>query len=281
MEPLRALVTNDDGIDSAGIEVLARVAHKHGLNVTVAAPLIEASGSGASVIATEKQGRILVEKRKLPQAPGVEAYAVAASPAFIVTIATIGAFGKPPDIVLSGINRGANTGRAVLHSGTVGAAFTGSLNGCRAMAFSLDVGFDPVECYWDTAERIATELLPMTTATDDLTVISVNVPNLALGRVSGVRQASLTRYGSVQMTVAEVGEGFVRTTLRADESANIAEQSDPGSDLALLGAGYVTVTALRPYCEAADIQLPLPTPPAQPGRVGGAAARAQDNRPSR
>lgn len=254
----RTLVTNDDGIDADGLGVLARAALDHGLDVVVAAPLIEASGSAASMVATEKHGRVLVEKRKMHGLPGIKTYAVAASPGFIVTIAARGAFGKPPDIVLSGVNRGANTGRAILHSGTVGAAFTGSLNGCRAMAFSLDVGFDPTDYYWDTAEQVAGQLLPLVTTTDDMTIVSVNVPNRPAGQVGGVRQATLTRYGSVQMTVAEAGEGFVRTTIGADESARIAEQHDPGSDLALLAAGYVTVTALRPHCEAIDTQPPLP-----------------------
>jgi 5'-nucleotidase len=255
---LRTLVTNDDGIDSDGIRVLADVAHHHGLDVTVAAPLIEASGSAASMIATERHGRVVVEERNLRGLPDTRAYAVAASPAFIVTIAGRGAFGKPPELVLSGINRGANTGRAVLHSGTVGAAFTGSLNGCRAMAFSLDVGLEPEHCYWDTAGQLAGQLLSLVTVTDEMTVVSVNVPNLPTDRVGGVRQASLTRYGSVQMTLAEVGEGFIRTTVGADESARIAQESEPGSDLALLARGYVTVTALRPYCEAAEAELPLP-----------------------
>jgi 5'-nucleotidase len=254
----RTLITNDDGIDSEGIRALARAAREHGLDVTVAAPLIEASGSAASMVATERQGRVVVEKRKLRGLSGIPAYAVAASPGYIVTIAARGAFGKPPDLVLSGVNRGANTGRAVLHSGTVGAAFTGSLNGCRAMAFSLDVGFDPEHCYWDTAEQMAGRLLSLVTAGDAMTVVSVNVPNLPADRIAGVRQASLTRYGSVQMTVAEAGEGFIRTTVGADEAARIAERSEPGSDLALLAKGYVTVTALRPYCEADEAHLPLP-----------------------
>lgn len=255
---VRTLITNDDGIDSDGIVALASAAHDHGLDVMVAAPLIEASGSAASMVATEQHGRVVVEERKLRGLSGVRAYAVAASPGYIVTIAARGAFGKPPELVLSGVNRGANTGRAVLHSGTVGAAFTGSLNGCRAMAFSLDVGFDPAHCYWDTAGQIAGQLLPLVTTTDEMSVVSVNVPNLPPAEVGGVRQATLTRYGSVQMTVAEVGEGFIRTTVGADESARIAEQSEPGSDLALLARGYVTVTALRPYCEAVEAELPLP-----------------------
>ena len=67
-------------------------------------------------------------------------YGVDAAPGFIALIASRGAFGPPPALVLSGINRGLNTGHAVLHSGTVGAAMTGRVNDCRALAVSLDVG---------------------------------------------------------------------------------------------------------------------------------------------
>jgi 5'-nucleotidase len=257
----RTLITNDDGIDSEGIRVLAKAARDHGLDVVVAAPLTEASGSGASMVATGKQGKVVVEERSLPGLDDIQAYAVAASPGYIVTIASRGAFGEAPQIVLSGINRGANTGRAVLHSGTVGAALTGSLNGCRAMAFSLDVGWDPNDCYWDTAEQMGGEMLPLPPLTTKPQVVNVNVPNLPQDRLSGIRQASLTKYGSVQMTVAEVGEGYIRTTVGADEAARLAEQGDPGSDLALLGGGYVTVTALRPYCEALEGDLSLPRLP--------------------
>src|SRR5919106_1774673 len=125
----RALVTNDDGIDSAGIGMLARAAADAGLEVTVAAPSWDSSGASASLTAVEEDGRFLVESRT-PDGAGeddhsdAEWYAVEAAPAFIVRAGVEGAFGEPPDVVLSGINLGQNTGAAVLHSGTVGAVLT-------------------------------------------------------------------------------------------------------------------------------------------------------------
>jgi 5'-nucleotidase len=92
----------------------------------VAALLPDSSGMSAALTATQADGRIVVEERSLPGLTGVPAYGVAAAPGFIVLIATRGAFGAAPDVVLSGINRGVNTGYAVLHSGTVGAAMTAS-----------------------------------------------------------------------------------------------------------------------------------------------------------
>ena len=121
---MRALITNDDGIDSAGLRTLAQVAVAAGLKVTVAAPDGERSGSSAAMSGLAEGGRVLVEDRTLDGLADVRTVAVRASPAMIVFLGAHGAFGAPPDIVLAGINRGPNLGRAILHSGTVGAALT-------------------------------------------------------------------------------------------------------------------------------------------------------------
>ena len=118
----RALVTNDDGIDSPGLHALAAAARDAGLDVIVAAPAEESSGAGASLTAVRREGRTVVTRRELPGLPGVPAWAVDAQPGHIVVAALNGWFDPAPDVVLSGINHGANVGRAVLHSGTVGAA---------------------------------------------------------------------------------------------------------------------------------------------------------------
>jgi 5'-nucleotidase len=150
--PLRALVTNDDGIDAEGLSVLARAAQEAGLEVVVAAPIRESSGTSAGLIATEDGGGVLIEDRTLSSMPDTPAFAVAAHPAFIVLAAAQGMFGPPPDVVLSGVNEGANIGRAVLHSGTVGAALTGALQGARAMAVSLAVSLEADRPRpWDSA----------------------------------------------------------------------------------------------------------------------------------
>jgi 5'-nucleotidase len=106
---MRTLVTNDDGIDSRGFGVLARLAVEAGL-VVVAAPHTERSGASASLTAPAEDGRLAVAGRRWAELPG----------------------GSAPDVVLSGINHGANTGHAILHSGTVGAA-----HGALALAVSV------------------------------------------------------------------------------------------------------------------------------------------------
>ena len=141
MTGVRALVTNDDGIGSEGIRQLALTAVGLGLDVVVAAPLTDASGSSASLLAVQEDSRIVVERRAIAGLDGVPTYGVAAAPGFISLLAVRGAFGPPPDLVLSGINRGLNTGHAILHSGTVGAALTASTLGCRGVAVSLESGW--------------------------------------------------------------------------------------------------------------------------------------------
>src|SRR3954451_1736734 len=137
---MRVLITNDDGWDSPGIGVLASVARDLGATVTVAAPAWNSSGASASLTGVTEQGRLLIEERARADVPGMPFIAVEAAPAMIVRAGVHGAFGPAPALVLSGINDGANTGQAVLHSGTVGAALTAATHGCRATAFSLGPG---------------------------------------------------------------------------------------------------------------------------------------------
>lgn len=108
-------MTNDDGIDSPGLVVLAAAAVRAGLDVVVAAPARQSSGASAGIIATTREGRPLIERRKLPDLPAVEAYAVEAQPGYIVRAAVRGWLDPVPQLVVSGINHGAKVGRAILH----------------------------------------------------------------------------------------------------------------------------------------------------------------------
>ncbi|MEU4216850.1 5'/3'-nucleotidase SurE [Actinoplanes sp. NPDC026623] len=270
----RILIVNDDGIDSPGIRHLARAAARQGLDVVVAAPLTEASGSGAAITAVEQNGKIVVQQRELAGARNVPAYGVAASPAFIVLLALRGAFGAPPTIVLSGINRGANAGAAVVHSGTVGATLTASHAGLHGLAVSLDV-LTPVDAggeaaerdgpaltevdpaadekrHWDSAAGLAMKLLPTLTHTPPGTVLNLNVPDLHVDGIRGLRRARLARFGQVQMSIAEAGEGFVRTAVQAAD-----EPIEPGTDLAALAQGFAVVTPIRSPGEATDVTFNL------------------------
>ncbi|MEV7625586.1 5'/3'-nucleotidase SurE [Actinoplanes sp. NPDC089786] len=266
----RILITNDDGIDTPGIRWLAKAVLRAGHDVVVAAPMTEASGSSASMTAIEEDGKIVVEPRELAGARNVPAYGVAASPAFIVLLALREAFGEAPAVVLSGINRGANAGAAVIHSGTVGATLTAAHAGLRGLAVSLDV-LTPVQGsvasggaaidqldetdekrHWGSAAGLAVKLLPVLAHTPAGTILNLNVPDLHVDGIRGLRRASLARFGQVQVSIAERSEGFVRTAVQAAQ-----ENLEPGTDLAALAEGYASVTPLRSPSENRDVRLNL------------------------
>ncbi|HWC11040.1 MAG TPA: 5'/3'-nucleotidase SurE, partial [Acidimicrobiales bacterium] len=134
------------------------------------------------------------------------------------------------------VNNGPNTGFAVLHSGTVGAALTAANFGVRGLAVSIDAA---VPRHLETAELVARAALRWLAGAPPRTVLNVNVPDLAVVDLAGVRVAGLASYGQVQATVNEVGEGRLAISM----SPNGAPP-EPGTDTALLAAGFVTVTSL-------------------------------------
>lgn len=256
---MRALITNDDGIDSPGILTLARVAVDAGLDVMVAAPHEDRSGSSAAMSALEADDRLMLDERNLPGLAGIPALVVRASPAMIVFAAMRSAFGAAPDIVLSGVNYGANTGQAVLHSGTVGAALTAVSHGCFGLAVSQAISGPPVDIHgaqWDTAACIAARavdwLLQAVADAGDTEpfALNINAPDVPVDRVRGMRATTLADYGVVQTQVSERGHGYVVLTMTAVEAA-----PDPDSDVAVLAQGWASATAVRPLSSVQDVDL--------------------------
>src|SRR5437764_9905885 len=113
----------------------------------------------------------------------------------IVRAGVRGAFGPPPDLVLSGINDGPNTGHAVLHSGTVGAALTAATHGCRSVAFSLGVATTPD---YRAAAEIARTVIPWALQIPGPLTLNVNVPSGPPDSLRGLRPARLASFGAVQ-----------------------------------------------------------------------------------
>ncbi len=244
-----ALITNDDGITSAGIRVLALAAARAGLDVVVAAPSWDSSGASASLTSVEQEGRFVFTEAIID---GVDARCLSleAAPAFITRAALHGSFGPPPDIVLSGVNHGLNCGHSILHSGTVGAAMTAFTYGAPAVAFSINtvrqdqsVGADTIQ--WDTAESIVGAVLNWFCESAPMILLNVNVPNVAIDDVNGLRPATLSRFGAVTANVTEVGKGYVSMEYRSRD-----DTPEPGSDFALIADGFATYTPLMPVCQS-------------------------------
>jgi 5'-nucleotidase len=233
---MRILITNDDGWQSRGIGVLAAAMAEAGHDIVVAAPDRDQSGCGAGIGTWHVDEHIDVEEVELEDAPGVRAIALRGTPALAVFAANLEAFGPPPDAVVSGINPGLNTGRATLHSGTVGAALTAANVGRKGLAVSQDYG-DPM-C-WPTAAALAVEALGWLEEAEDLTVLNLNVPNTALDEVKGIRWATLAPFGSVRAAIADASETRLQMEFRA-----VDEALPEGSDTALVFAGYAAVSSL-------------------------------------
>ena len=113
-----------------------------------------------------------------------------------------GGLGVRPRMVVSGVNRGPNTGLAILHSGTVGAALTAGNLGFPALAISID---STAPVHLDTAATVAASAMDWLLQAPAGTVLNVNVPDLPFDQVRGVREAPLARFGTVEATMRTIG----------------------------------------------------------------------------
>ncbi len=249
---MRVLITNDDGIQSPGLVVLAEVAREAGCDVVVAAPHRQYSGASASLTAQEVDGRLALVDERPPGLPDdVVSYGVKAAPALIAFVAAYGAFGDRPDLVLSGVNLGANTGRATLHSGTVGAALSAATQGIPALAVSI-ASAEPQ--HWATARLVTTHAFAWLREQpdDEERVLNVNVPDIPAEQLRGLRPAHLASFGAVQARVKEKGRNYVMLTY-----SGVSAQEEPGSDHDLLTRGWATATLLTaPYDDPGETALP-------------------------
>ncbi|MDX1906698.1 MAG: 5'/3'-nucleotidase SurE [Bacteroidia bacterium] len=179
--PPRILVSNDDGIHAPGIASLIEVAMAFG-EVTVVAPDSAQSGMGHA-ISIGKPMRIY--KEDLPM--GLKGYAVNGTPADCVKIATGVLMKQQPDLILSGINHGANSSVSSVYSGTLSAAREGAIQGIPSIGFSF--------CNYQheadlTASReVARQIISqaLTKGLPPSTLLNVNIPNLSLDQLKGIK----------------------------------------------------------------------------------------------
>lgn len=214
---MRILVTNDDGIDSIGLHVLARSICEldGGHEVVVAAPDQEYSGAGAALGALHLI-QPEVRRAHISDCPADSIWKVSGPPALCVFFARLGAFGGPFDLVVSGINPGANVGRAVYHSGTVGAALTGRNGHISGIAISQAVtgfgvegqGWDEsiATQHWDSAAAVAKQVAQ--TLVDDMpaepVVVNINVPDVPLEQFGSWKYAQVGSQPPRSMSAANL-----------------------------------------------------------------------------
>ncbi len=236
------LVCNDDGIDARGIRALATAVSSLG-DVCVVAPLEEQSAVGHAITM-----RTPVRIRRWPfqlsdeGESDVEAYAITGTPADCIKIAIDKILDDPPDLVVSGINHGANTAVNVLYSGTVSAATEASVLGIDAIAFSLcDYGS---HLQFDVAASVAQRICQRVLA-DGLapgTLLNVNVPAVSLADLRG---ALVTRQARSRWE-----EEFLERHDPFDEkyywlSGRFVDMDQgPNTDLKAINNGYVSITPI-------------------------------------
>jgi 5'/3'-nucleotidase len=227
----RILVTNDDGYLSPGIEALARALAVLG-NVTIVAPQREASAVGHALTLRRPLRLDRVSDR---------VYAVDGTPTDCVNIAIDEVLDGPPDLIVSGINKGLNIGDDVTYSGTVAGALEGALLGYPAMAVSLQFARGD----WDPgpaaaiAISIASALLERPLA--NRTFLNVNVP---LGRIGGVRTTVQARRNHITKVDRRL-DPRQRPYFWIEEAEDDWEPNDRSDHRALLD-GFVSVTPLQP-----------------------------------
>lgn len=207
---MRLLVTNDDGIDAPGIGHLVEAMLPLG-EVVVIAPDREFSGASQSV-GSLMHHTPAVHRRAIPGTDG--AWAVAGPPALCVLYANLGLFGPPPDLVVAGINPGANVGRSVYHSGTLGACLSARNCGWSGVAVSQaapTMGVDG-QAYtdtlamqkWHVAAEVAQTFVRALLADlpSEPVVANVNVPNLELADIDGWQLADVSPAPAAAMVEA-------------------------------------------------------------------------------
>jgi len=263
---MRILVTNDDGPECEGVHVLARELQDCG-DVVVVVPHEERTGAGASVGTIHA---LIPEVRPLAVAGVKEAWTVNGPPGLCVMLASLGALGPPIDLVVVGINPGANVGSLICHSGTVGAALTARQSGINAVAVSQAVTKFPegagwenmlAEQCWDSAAAVAKAVVIglLANLPADPLLVNLNVPNVPLEQIKTWRYTDIAKQswsqtiGAVsRQPLGEEQHGF-GLRMSFGERHSLPPETDAGA----VERGEVSVTLLGEMWVASNQSGPV------------------------
>ncbi|SIN66146.1 5'-nucleotidase /3'-nucleotidase /exopolyphosphatase [Parasphingorhabdus marina DSM 22363] len=237
---MRILLTNDDGFDAPGMKVLLDIAQTLSNDLWIVAPSEEKSGAGHSLTLTRP---LRIRQR------GDQQYSVDGTPtdSVMMAVAKIMKDG-PPDLILSGVNRGANLGEDVTYSGTVSAAMEGALAGIPSIALSQcyargDLGNDvPFDAALHWGEKVLRPLIKQ--RMDHRTLVNINFPAGPADDVKGVRVVSqgIRDYGRLQIVSNRDPRGFEYHWFGLGPMVETPAHS---TDLEATADGYVSVTPLH------------------------------------
>lgn len=229
---MKILISNDDGYQAPGIRSLAKALAQCG-EITVVAPERNRSGASSS---------LTLESPLRVKQLGDHEYFIDGTPTDCVHIAITGLLSIEPDMVVSGINNGANLGDDVIYSGTVAAAIEGRFLGLPAIAVSL-VGHE--SRYYDTAALAAVRLVEhirQHPIPSDI-ILNVNVPDIPYDQLKGFQT---TRLGSRHKAESVIKDKDPRgNTIYWIGPAGPEQDAGPGTDFHAVRHGYVSVTPLQ------------------------------------
>ena len=236
---MNILLSNDDGVHAPGLRILYEELKKLG-KVKVVAPLEEMSTTGHSLTLSKPLRLVEIDK---------DFYGVSGSPADCVYMGVKQVMKQLPDLVVSGINRGANLGQDVYYSGTVSAAREGCILGIPSYAVSLDVDFKSKKpeskLHYASAAKMALKIIRdyEKKKFPKYTVMNINVPDLPLNRIKGIVPArqGFRHYSSAVLK---------RTDHRGKDYFWVGGQyhgfePESDTDCARVSQGYVAVTPLK------------------------------------
>jgi 5'-nucleotidase len=235
---MRILLTNDDGIDAPGLHVLREIAAQLSDDVWVVAPETNQSGASHSLSMREP-----LRLRRLDE----RAFAVRGTPTDSVIMGVRHILkDKVPDLVLSGVNRGANMAEDVTYSGTIAGAFEGTILGIRSIALSQAFGFSSGKSIrWETALAHAPALIRKLLAVEwtPSSLMNVNFPDREPDEIAGTMVTVQGRRdpGLLQIEERHDTWGNPYYWLAFERRRSSAAE---GTDLAAIYAGYISVTPL-------------------------------------
>lgn len=230
---MHLLISNDDGFHARGISVLAQRLSQLA-ETTIVAPSQNRSGASNSLTL---DGPIRISE------PGPNAYKVFGTPSDCVHIALTGLLDKDPDMVVSGINAGANLGDDVVYSGTVAAAMEGRFLGLPAIAVSLVYQNQPehFESGAEAAAQVVAQLAKDPLPAD--TILNINVPDLPWSQIKGFE---VTRLGHRHRAEPAIPMDDPRGgTVYWIGPAGSEQDAGPGTDFHAIRRGYISITPIH------------------------------------
>jgi 5'-nucleotidase len=237
---LRILITNDDGIHSPGLEVCAEIARGLTDDVWVVAPETDQSGVSHSLSLNDPLRLRQIEEKR---------FAVKGTPTDCVVMGVRHILhGNPPDLVLSGVNRGRNVAEDVSYSGTIAGAIEGTILGFPSFALSLSFSAATrQQPHWDTCVHFGPDLIRQVMAQEipKNVLINVNFPDCGISEVKGIGVAAQGNRGPELLKVDARHDGRGNPYFWVAYDRRERPPGGKGTDLAALADNRISVTPLR------------------------------------